>query len=403
MLKAHAIAGLLAFALVATQAASAAEEGTAALGRALFERDWVTAPGSADASGGLGPLYAARSCAGCHAGPALSGRFTEAPERRIASRGLVLRFADGAGNPDPFYGHALQSQAAAGLTPEGRAVLTASADALRGYVLSLHLAHGALGDETRQSPRLAPALLGRAALERIDTAAVMARADPDDRDGDGISGRAAMIVTDSGEVLGRYGWKAEIATLKEQIADAFALDMGLSSTRRPRLQGDCTPRQTACLASAQSASSPGDHEITEAAIVSVAAYLESLPLREPPSDETAGARLFTEIGCAACHVPRLRTQDGQTVASFTDLLLHDMGPDLDDGVGAPGVASSEWRTAPLVAMQPIGGRRYLHDGRAATIDAAIRAHAGEAAAARARYGALSEAERDSLAAFVSAL
>ncbi len=398
----HAIR-LLALALVAAQAASAAAEGDAASGQALFESDWVTAPSSADASGGLGPLYAARSCAGCHAGPALSGRFTEAPDRRIASRGLVLRFADGAGNPDPVYGHALQSQAAAGMTPEGRAVLTASTAALRGYVLSLHLDRGALDAETQQSPRLAPPLLGRAALERIDIAAVLTRADPDDRDGDGISGRAAMIATESGEVLGRYGWKAEIATLKEQIADAFALDMGLSSARRPRPYGDCTPRQADCLAAAGSGSSLGDHEVTEAAIESVAAYLESLPLREPPSGASTGARLFTGAGCAACHVPSLPTQDGETVAAFTDLLLHDMGPDLDDGVGAPGVASAEWRTAPLIAMQPTGGRRYMHDGRAATIDAAIRAHAGEAATARARYMALSEAERASLAAFVSAL
>ena len=96
-------------------------------------------------------------------------------------------------------------------------------------------------------------------------------------------------------------------------------------------------------------------------------------------------------------------EGGGTVAAFTDLLLHDMGPALDDGVGEPGVASAEWRTAPLVGMAPIGGRRYLHDGRAATIDAAIRAHGGEASAALSRYLALSDNERQALAAYVESL
>ena len=93
------------------------------------------------------------------------------------------------------------------------------------------------------SPRLAPPLVGRAALERIDADAVIAHADPDDRDGDGISGRARMIATDGGEALGRYGWKAQSAGLEAQIADAFAIDIGLSSALRPFPHGDCTPRE----------------------------------------------------------------------------------------------------------------------------------------------------------------
>ncbi len=94
---------------------------------------------------------------------------------------------------------------------------------------------------------------------------------------------------------------------------------------------------------------------------------------------------------------------GGTVEVHTDLLLHDMGPGLDDGVGEPGVASAEWRTAPLIAMTPSAGRRYLHDGRAATLDAAIRAHGGEAAASRAHYLSLSGDAQGALVEFVERL
>jgi CxxC motif-containing protein (DUF1111 family) len=113
--------------------------------------------------------------------------------------------------------------------------------------------------------------------------------------------------------------------------------------------------------------------------------------------------MFAEAGCAACHAPSLPSTDGGEIAAYTDLLLHDMGKDLDDGVGERGVASSEWRTAPLMGMAETGGRRYLHDGRASTIDLAIRAHGGEAEASRARYVALDEAERKALVEFVGGL
>ena len=134
----------------------------------------------------------------------------------------------------------------------------------------------------------------------------------------------------------------------------------------------------------------------------VAAYVRSLKAPTPSADK-AGASLFAATGCAACHVPEMPAAGGGTVAVHTDLLLHDMGAALDDGVGEPGVASAEWRTAPLIAMAPGGGRRYLHDGRAATVDAAIRAHGGEAGAAVSRYLALSDDERRALAAYVESL
>jgi CxxC motif-containing protein (DUF1111 family) len=147
----------------------------------------------------------------------------------------------------------------------------------------------------------------------------------------------------------------------------------------------------------------GNHEISGEMIDLVAAYVKRL---RPPKMETSngpGRDLFVAAGCAACHQPEMPSNDGGPVAAYTDLLLHDMGVDLDDGVGSPGVASAEWRTAPLIAMEQSPGRRYLHDGRASTLDGAIREHGGEAAKSRANYLALSAAERQALTDFVGSL
>ncbi len=400
-------AAFVASAVAAATGAYAAGELDAVLGKALFQRDWVPAPTSTDAADGLGPLFAARSCAGCHVGPALAARFTDAPEGRIAGRGFVLRLGDADGHPDPVYGRLLHSQAVQGMMPEGRIVLAAAPDTERGYDVSLALQRGPLDAATRQSPRIAPPLPGRAMLERIDADAVAGFADPDDRDGDGISGRVHLVETQAGKQLGRYGWKAETASLDEQVSDAFAMDMGLSSSLRPFPHGDCTEAEPDCMnaPTGESAAFEG-RELSQEMIGLVATYVRSLegpPHAAGPVADPLGARLFSSAGCGACHVPTMPTIDGSVATVFTDLLLHDMGPGLDDGVGLPGVASAEWRTAPLIAMQPGGGRRYMHDGRAADIDAAIRAHGGEADAARGNYLALTADQRAALVAFVESL
>ena len=394
---------LIVSALVAATGATASGELDAVMGKALFERDWVPAGSSTDAANGLGPLFAARSCAGCHAGPALAARFTDAPDGRIAGRGFVMRFGDRDGNPDPVYGHLLQEQAVQGMQSEGRLVLLASADPEKSYTYTMDLARGPLAPATHLSPRLAPPIVGRAALEQIDANAVVARADPDDRDGDGISGRARMIATDSGEALGRYGWKAQSTSLEVQIADAFAIDIGLSSALRPFPHGDCTAEEADCMNAPTGVSDRYDgNELSPEIVGLIAAYVRSIAPPVPKNDPAVIA-LFAATGCAACHVPEMPAETDGTVAVHTDLLLHDMGAALDDGVGEPGVASAEWRTAPLIAMAQRGGRRYLHDGRAATIDAAIRAHGGEAAAAVSRYLSLSDDERRALLAYVESL
>jgi CxxC motif-containing protein (DUF1111 family) len=404
-LLAAALAAFAASAVVATTGAVATRAAAtgdfdAVLGKALFERDWIPAPASTRSADGLGPLFSARSCAGCHAGDTLGARFTEV-DTKIAGRGLVVRFADAEGRPDPHYGSLLQTQGVTGVPPEGRVVLAASGDGT--MQAALHLERGPLDGGTRASFRIAPALVGRAAIEAVDPAAILAHADRHDRDGDGISGRARILADGT---LGRYGWKAGNPTLDDQIADAFAREMGLSSALRPLPYGDCTALQADCLGApsgvgviAASISGSG-HELSDEMTGLVAAFVRSLPQEPAQAGEPPPA--FAAAGCAACHVPALATLSGGTAPLFSDLLLHDMGPGLDDGAGEPGVGSAEWRTAPLVALSG-KGRRYLHDGSAGTIDAAIRAHGGEGAAAQAAYGALPPAERDALLAYLEAL
>lgn len=396
------VLALAVSAAIAAGGAGAAGDMDAVLGKALFERDWIPAPASTDSADGLGPLFGARSCAGCHAGDARAARFTEAREGKIAARGLVVRFGDSDGQPDPVYGHLLQNQAVEGMLPEGSAVVTSSADATSGYELALHLNRGALGPETRRSIRLAPPLAGRAPLGRIDREAVLALADPGDRDGDGVSGRPRLVGEDG--QLGRYGWKAANASLGEQVADAFALELGLSSQSRPLPHGDCTALEPDCLAAPGGESDQHQgHEISGEMIALVASFVASLDAPPKPAASALGARLFADAGCAACHVPSLPGTDGEAVVAYTDLLLHNMGSALDDGVGEMGVASSEWRTAPLLAVKGGEGRRYLHDGRAKSVAAAISAHDGEAEAARRKFEGLSESEQAALLAFVASL
>src|SRR6185503_13336588 len=169
------------------------------------ERDWVPAPASTDSADGLGPLFAAKGCAGCHAGPALAARFTAAPEDHVAARGLVVRFGDAEGHPDPLYGALLQNQAVQGMLPEGRIVLTSADASTEALDVAVMLERGPLGPSTHRSIRIAPALAGRFMLDKIDSAAVGELADPDDRDKDGISGRVRLLDGTAGRANSRLG------------------------------------------------------------------------------------------------------------------------------------------------------------------------------------------------------
>lgn len=364
------------------------------VGRALFRRLWVPAPTRTDAADGLGPLFNARSCAACHlqSGPSLVRKAEDGVD---VVNGAVFRIAGPNGRPHPWYGRQIQTHAVPGLAPEGEARLVLVPGS--GVRSQIRLTGPEPGPDYRIGVRAAPALAGRGGLDSIDERAVTARAAPDVQARLGLSGRARLVKSADGvERLGRFGWKAAQADLQSQVAEAFAVDLGLSSPLRPFPYGDCTPAQTDCWAKPNGESPAFDNrEVSAAMIRMVAAYVSSLPPQAKP--DAAGAALLTSTGCAACHVPALPGRDGLPVEAFTDLLLHDMGRELDDGVDEPGARSAEWRTAPLIDLASRGGRRrYLHDGRAGSIEEAIRSHGGEAAAARDAFAASSASARQQL-------
>jgi CxxC motif-containing protein (DUF1111 family) len=363
----------------------------AAMGKALFDRTWVPAPASTDASDGLGPLFVSRSCTGCHG----RGEGSHVVTREDGSKdiaGAVVRFGRADGSTDPFYGLELQTNAVPGLMPEGTAQYLPRLD----YKLN----DRPLADGVKAGARLAPSLFGRAAFDNVSDAEILKRVDADDRDGDGVKGRANR--TAGG--IGRYGWKAAQVTLEEQVAHAFAFDIGLSSPKQPRPYGDCTILETACLA-APNGESPlfKGRELSGDILRVVAVYLGTLRARHQTVDPSAPA-LFATTGCATCHVPSLATRDGGSIPAFTDLLLHDMGSALDDGVGEPGVKSSEWRTAPLIdGHVREKERRFLHDGSAATVSEAVAKHGGEGARSRDLFEALKPEDKQRLVDYVSGL
>lgn len=385
---------LLAFCLPAAAADNPLDR---LAGKALFEKLWVPAPASTGASDGLGPYYNARSCAQCHPGGGKG-------ERDVS---LVFHI------DDPVYGSQLQKFALPGLQPEARVdMAVAAVDQDTGLIAPAYevtrlsqgeLANGAL------SPRMAPALQGLGLLEAIPDAVIAARADPADSDGDGISGRVNPVTEAAGNAaVGRFGWKASRASLRDQVARALSQDLGLGNPLYPSPHGDCTAAQAQCLA-APGGNSP-QHDNLEAGTTVLdllLMYVRSLqaPLRLDSPDPARAARgeaAFTIAGCPACHLPAIAWGD-TVVTAYTDLLLHDMGPGLADGLGEGVALGGEWRTAPLWGLGRVLGE-YLHDGRATTLDDAIRWHDGEAAVARRHFfQTLDETQRRDLIVFLNSL
>ncbi|TNF25082.1 MAG: c-type cytochrome [Deltaproteobacteria bacterium] len=398
-------------------------------GNAFFSQAWVQAPASTDARDGLGPMFNARSCGACHA---LDGRGRPPLADGEEILGLLFRLSvpgaaeDEAPHPDPVYGGQLQPFGLGGVPAEAtpritRELVEGHYDDGTPYTLERPRyafdapAYGALPDDLEVSPRVAPQVIGLGLLEAIPAAALLAREDPDDADGDGISGRAQVVLDPrtGAPALGRFGWKGDAPTLEAQTAGAFHGDMGLTSSLHP--EPECTEHQSVCDAVA----SGGDPEVSDLILSRITDYLRFLavPVRTRWDDAEVrrGKRLFTTVGCASCHVPESRTGDdaaspalaGQRIFPYTDLLLHDMGPDLADGRPVFRASGQEWKTPPLWGIGRIpavnGHDRLLHDGRARGVAEAILWHGGEAEAARDAFKALTAPERDALIAFVKSL
>lgn len=413
------------------------------LGNALFRKTWVAAPASTKASDGLGPLHNARACQDCHLKDG-RGHVPEGPQDARVSMFLRLSIPGGpapegiaewlATQPDPTYGGQLQDFAAPGLKPEGRMDAVYEETPIRlsdGSVISLRNpsytftdpAQGAPHPALMISPRVAPQMIGLGLLEAIPSADILALADPDDGDGDGISGRAAIALSHEHGVpmLGRFGFKAGAVSVKEQSADAFAGDMGLSTPIHPDPWGDCTAAQTDCRTAphGEEPETRDGLEVDAASLDLVTFYARNLavPARRNMDDPKVlqGKALFYQLNCAGCHVPKHVThrlldqpeQSFQLIWPYTDLLLHDMGPGLADDRPEGRASGSEWKTPPLwgigLTAQVSGHSQFLHDGRARNLTEAILWHGGEAQAARNAFATLATQDRAALIAFLESL
>jgi CxxC motif-containing protein (DUF1111 family) len=392
-------------------------------GSGVFRQAWVIGPSQDHPDfEGLGPVYNRLSCIACHA---KNGRGAAPEDSGGVARSMVLRLsvpgadAHGGPQPHPAYGGQLNPEGVPGVAGEGRAILsyelfeTRLADGTgielrRPRVALTDLAYGPVEGSALTSLRNAPPVFGLGLLEAIP--------EPQILEGTENGGKANYVfdIESRAAKLGRFGLKANQPSLKQQIANAFAEDIGISSELFP---GDnCTKAETACIEAAKSASRA---ELSQAQLDAVLLYTRALapPARRNVDDARVqkGEGLFRISGCAACHresftlgafgpMPAL---EGEEIHPYTDLLLHDMGADLADGRPDFLAGPRDWRTPPLWGLGLAGkfgdGGNYLHDGRARSPAEAILWHGGEAEAAASAFRKLSREERDALLAFLNSL
>ena len=353
-------------------------------GRKQFVREWPQRGRWADAT----------SCSECHF------RDGRGPAPAHTSRSHLLRFAQPTAGGDPVYGIQLRrtgygvpapGQFAVRWDPVVRHSPSGESYVLRRPHVSVSdLAYGPVDPQTRLALRVPLAVFGLGLLEGVPDREILASADPDDEDKDGVSGRAQRVrdpVTGS-MVLGRFGWKASQPSLAAQSTAALENDLGVTIADPSEI--------TPLVGYLRALAVPAHRRSTEPAV-------------------RAGETLFVEIGCADCHRPRLTTGvvpgwpelSNQAIRPYTDLLLHDMGADLADEIGEGVASGREWRTPPLWGLgllHTVGGPvGLLHDGRAASVEEAILWHDGEAARARERFLTMPRTKREALIVFLSAL
>lgn len=409
------------------------------VGNSFFRSPWVIAPSTTTARDGLGPLFNTNACQNCHIKDG-RGHPPEAGDSNAVSMLVRLSIPDDPAFadliqrngvlPEPNYGGQLQDMANPGVMPEGKVrveydALTVkfrdgTAVELRQPTLRItQLGYGPMHPDTHVSARIAPPMIGLGLLEAIPDEAVLANADPDDKNGDGISGRANWVWDDAQQtvVMGRFGWKAGQPNLNQQNVHAFSGDMGLTTSLR-RFD-DCTPAQTDCLAAPNGNGPDGEPEVSDNILRLVEFYTRNLgvPARRNVDDPQvlAGKSLFFQAGCQQCHVPSFKTRAdaaepelaNQEIRPYTDLLLHDMGDGLADNRTEFQATGREWRTPPLwglgLTAAVNGHTQMLHDGRARNAMAAILWHGGEAKAAQRQVLAFNAEQRKALLAFLNSL
>lgn len=387
-----------------------------------FESVFVTAPASINQ--GLGTIFNNSSCVSCHP---RDGR-PSFPVNINARSGFFLRvslpgaLANGSPIPVPGFGTQIQNQAIFGYQPEGKFQVTYAdivetlADGtkitLKKPTYSLIDTYIPFPGNALLSPRIGSPVFGLGLLEAIPESNIIQNQDINDFNGDGISGKANYVfdAVSGTTKIGRFGWKANTATILEQCAGAYNGDMGITSYLKPIETGF-----------GQSNGEDGfgdDPELADNILHTVALYCKTLAVPAPRNitdkDVRRGAKIFEQLECAKCHIPKMQTGSytitalaNQTIFPYSDLLLHDMGDDLADNRPDFLASGNEWKTRPLwgIGLTNVVNNHtnFLHDGRAKNITEAILWHGGEALNSKNNFKQLSTKDRNDLLKFINSL
>jgi CxxC motif-containing protein (DUF1111 family) len=391
------------------------------LGDLTFNNSFVTSP--APVNPGLGPIFNNTSCGNCHhsdgIGIPTAGQLESSLLLRISLPGVD---AHGGPLPVPGYGLQVQDKAVYGKVPEATVNIAYTyqtfsfADGttyeLRTPTYTLSNLYAPISGSYLLSPRLAPPMFGLGLLENVPESEIVSFADPNDANGDGIKGHPNYVfdVTTQSMQLGRFGWKANTASVLTQVATAFNQDMGVTSSILP---------VESSYGQSQYDGLKDDPELPDSLLHAVKYYAQTLavPARRIVTDPVAkrGEQLFMLAKCGVCHRQTLTTAvnvafpaiSNQVIHPYTDMLVHDMGPGLADNRPDNRANGQEWRTAPLWGVglfTTVNNPGYfLHDGRARTITEAIMWHGGEAAPSQAYFSNLSTSDRNAVLVFLNSL
>ncbi|MDP6969445.1 MAG: di-heme oxidoredictase family protein [Gammaproteobacteria bacterium] len=384
---------------------SAEQEELFFLGRSFANVPWVEAPAATTARDGLGPLFNANTCVACHTKNGAGGGYGpqgEAPRSSVVQLHKYDSQQQIWGS-DPVYGPQISVNGNRDVPFEGAYHIVwqaAAHDSRLRYPTPTfsQLNYGPLHTDTHTQLMRAPALTGLGLLEQIPDAQIYAQADPQDSNGDGISGRTQMVwsYATQSQKLGRFGWKNTTASVIDQSAKAAHLDMGLSNPLFT--EENCTPTQTECNQAFRSETL----DLPAQRLQAIAIYLSNLKIPKPDGKHTQGKVVFNQLGCQNCHSNTYTLSNGQALPAYTDLLLHDMG----EALQSKGPLAREWRTAPLWGLglnQHQQPPAYLHDGRAKNLTEAILWHDGEAQSSREAFNLLPLAKQQQLLAFLGSL
>lgn len=405
-------------------------------GRSVFQRQWASIK-SLNGDWGLGPTFVADRCVGCHINAGRGHPPTDNGEQLLSMLVRVsLAGSDEHGGPKshPNYGDQLQNRSLDGrnvdlahdgypvpheadlyLDWEEHTVTLADGETVSLRRPKLRIENPAFGplEGVMTSLRVAQPLVGMGFLDAVPEQTILALARA--QRAQGVNGRPNYVWDDIGKrgALGRYGWKANVPNLAQQVAAAALGDMGVISNLYPKQ--NCPAVQTVCANML-----PGNFpELVDMEIEALVLWLRGLAVPAPRNVSDAqvqrGAELFERARCSVCHVPELKTAEfpelpplsNQTFHAYTDMLLHDMGDGLADGRPDFQAGPRDWRTPALwglgLSETVTGQSTLLHDGRARNVTEAVLWHGGEATMSRDAFAAMTRQQRDALVAFVESI